>query len=86
MFGPPHCQYQKEKLLQPTLRFHGPGAMLVGCNSFSFSVLKMGRTGEIHYPVIPQNGGHLIEVQLLYQGKPLRAILALFLGSRRGLR
>ena len=46
----------------------------------------MGRTDEIHYPVIPQNGGHLIEVQLLYQGKPLRAILVLFLGSRRGLR
>ena len=22
VFGPPHCQYQKEKLLQPTLRFH----------------------------------------------------------------
>ena len=40
----------------------------------------------MHYPVIPQNGGHLVEVQLLYQGKPLRAILALFLGSRRGLR
>ena len=44
VFGPPHCQYQKEKLLQPTLRFHGPGVMLVGCNSFSFSALKMGRT------------------------------------------